>query len=152
LDRFSDTIREDGIVIEDEKARSRVVWEGLAKLLDDPVRGRVLRDTEVEELTSAVSDHEPDVQEPESDGWNDQEVHRRDPVPVIPKEGAPSLALIAVGISFREISRDRGEANEDSELLELGVNLSSAPAILVGESPNECSRLSRNRGPTRSGL
>ncbi len=102
----------------------------------------MLCDTEVEELTSTVSDHEPDVQDPESDGRNDQEVHRRKLVPMIPKERAPSLALIAVWISIREISRDRGEANEDPELLEIGVNLSSAPAVLVRDSANEHPHLS----------
>lgn len=102
----------------------------------------MLCDTEVEVLTSTVSDHESDLQEPEPDGRNDLEVHRRDLVPMTPKERAPSLALIAVWISIREISRDRGEANEDPELLELGVNPSSAPAVFVRDSANEHPRLS----------
>ncbi len=36
LNRFANLIREDRIVIEDEKSRSRVVGKGLAKLLNDP--------------------------------------------------------------------------------------------------------------------
>jgi hypothetical protein len=71
---------------------------------------------------------------------------------MIPKERAPALTLISVGISLWEISRDRGEANEDPELLEFALNLSGSPAVLVGESLNERSYLSRDRGPTRSGL
>jgi len=99
-----------------------------------------------------VADHEPGIQKPETRCGHDKEVHRRDLVSVIPKERVPSLALKTVGIPFREVSSDRGTADEDSELLEFGLNLTSAPVVLVGESPNECSHLGRNQGPTRSGL
>ena len=110
----------------------------------------MLRDTEVDVFSSSVADHGPGIEQPKSRRGHDEKVHRRDVVSVIPKEPAPSSALIAVGFSFWEISSDRGNPNEDPELLEFGVNLSGAPAILVREPPNECSHFSRNRGPTRS--
>ena len=64
----------------------------------------MLGDTEVNHLSISVGDHEPGVQQSEPDRGNDQEVHRRAVVSVIPKEGAPSLTLIAVGTSHWEIS------------------------------------------------
>jgi len=73
----------------------------------------------------------------EPNGGDHDEVYRGDAVPVIAKERLPSLALIVVGISLREISRDGGEANRDPELLEFRTNLSGTPAILVRESTNE---------------
>lgn len=110
----------------------------------------MLRDAEVEGLPSPMADHEPGIEEPESRGGHDEKFHGGDIVSVLPNERVPSLALIAVEIPFREVSSDRGNPNEDPELLEFGVNLSGAPAILVREPPNECSHFSRNRGPTRS--
>jgi hypothetical protein len=110
----------------------------------------MLRDAEVEDLPSPMADHEPGMEQPESRGGYDEKVHGGDVVSVIPNERVPSLTLIAVGMPFREVSSDRGNPNEDPELLEFGVNLSSAPAILFREPPNECLHFSRNRGPTRS--
>jgi hypothetical protein len=71
---------------------------------------------------------------------------------MIPKERAPALTLISVGISLWEISRDRGEANEDPELLEFTPHLPGSPAVLIRESTNERPHLGWNRRPTRSGL
>jgi len=106
----------------------------------------------MEDLTSAVANREPGIEQPEAHGGHDEEVHRRDVVSVIPKERVPSLALIAVGIPFREVSRDRGNPKEDPELLELGVDLSSAPAVLIRKSADQRLHLSWNRRSTRSGL
>ena len=112
----------------------------------------MLGDSEVQDLALLVPDYEPGVEQPKSRRRHDEEVHRCDVVPVIPNERAPALALIAVWFSFWEISSDRGNPNEDPELLELRLNLPGAPAVLVGESLNECSHLGRNRRPTRAGL
>ena len=119
---------------------------------DDPGRGGVLRDIEVEDLPSPVADHEPGIEQPEPRGGHDEEVHRRDVVSVIPKERAPSLTLIAVGRSRWEIPGYCGEPHEDPELLEFCSNLPGSPAVLVRESPNECPYLGWDRRSTRSGL
>jgi hypothetical protein len=50
---------------------------------------------------------------------------------VIVKEGSPSLALITVRLSLREISRDGGEADRDPKFFEFSPNLSGAPAVLI---------------------
>lgn len=107
---------------------------------------------EVDDLAPSVADHEPGVQQSEPCGGDDKEVHRGDLGPMITKERAPSLALIAVGISFREGSRDGGKTNEDPELLEFGSNLPGTPAVFVCESANERLHLGWNRRPTGSGL
>ena len=81
-----------------------------------------------------------------------EKVHRCDVVPVISKECAPALTLIAVGISVRETSSDRGNPDEHSELFKLVLNLTSAPSVLIHESANERLHVDWNRRPIRTGL
>ena len=91
----------------------------------------------MDDLPSSVTDHEPGVQQVKSNRRDDDEIHRGDAVPVIAKESLPPLALIAVGISLREISRNGCEADRDSELLEFCSNLPSTQTVLIRESTNE---------------
>jgi hypothetical protein len=81
---------------------------------------------------------------------DDQEVHRCDAVSVIVKKRLPSLALIVVRISLREISRDSREADRDPKFFEFSPDLSGAPAVLACESTNEGLHLSWNRRPSGS--
>ena len=60
--RVSDPIREDRIVVENEKPRSGLFGKSLAKMLGHLGRGGVLCDSEVENLTSAVANHEPRIE------------------------------------------------------------------------------------------
>ena len=64
---------------------------------------------------------------------------------VIAKKRLPALALILVGTSLREIPRDSGEADPESELIEFCLDLSSPPSVLIGESTNEGLYLNGNR-------
>ena len=97
---------------------------------------------EMDDLSSSVTDHKPGVQESEPSGRNDQEIHRGDVVPVIAEKRPPSVALIMVRLSLREISRDGGQADGDSELSEFSADLSGAPTVLSCESTNEGLHLS----------
>ena len=99
----------------------------------------------VEDFSSSVADHEPGVQQTKLNVGDDDEVHRGDAVFVISEERLPSLTLIAVGTSPREISRDGGETDRDSELLEFCSDLSGAPAVLIRESTDEGLNLRRDR-------
>ena len=93
--------------------------------------------TKVDDLPSSVADHKPGVQQSELDGRDHKKVHRGDTMPVIAKKRLPSLALIAVGTSFREISRDRGEADGNPKLSQFRLDLPRSPAVLIRKSPNE---------------
>ena len=68
---------------------------------------------------------------------DDDEVHRGDAVPVVANKRLPSLALIVIGISLWEISRDGAEADRDPELLEFRLDLSGAPAVLIREPTDQ---------------
>jgi hypothetical protein len=94
-------------------------------------------DPEVEDLPSSVADHKPDVQQAEPNGGDDDEVHRGDAVFVIAKKRLPALALVAVRISLREISRDGGDADGETQLLEFRSDFSGSPTVLIRESTNQ---------------
>ncbi|MBW2498571.1 MAG: hypothetical protein JRF61_14950 [Deltaproteobacteria bacterium] len=87
----------------------------------------------------------------EPNGGDPDEVHRGDAVPVIEKKRLPSLPLIVVGISLREISRDGGKADPKAELLEFRLDLSGSPTVLIGESTNEGLYLDGDRRSSRTG-
>ena len=98
---FGDLFGENGIVVVDQKPWRGVIWERLGEMLNDPARCRVGGNPNVQNFPSSVTDHEPCVQKSESNGRDDQKVHRRDAVFVISKKCLPSLSLISIRISLR---------------------------------------------------
>jgi hypothetical protein len=52
---------------------------------------------EVEGSPSSVVEHEPNVEQGESHSGDDEEVHSRDHVLVIPQEGHPPLLRVSAG-------------------------------------------------------
>jgi len=99
-----------------------------------------------------MADHKPGIQQSESNGWDDEEVHCGDAVFVILKERLPPLALIVIRPSLWESSRDRGEANRDSKLREFRLDLSGSPAVLIRKPTNQGLNLNWNRRPAGSAL
>ena len=95
---------EDRVVVEDQIAMRRVVREGISQLLDHPASGWVRSDVEVQDLPPSVVDREPDVEQLESDGGNHEEVHPRDQVPVVSKEGGPALSLAGIRLGSRQVA------------------------------------------------
>ena len=108
--------------------------------------------TKMEDLPSSVTDHEPGVQQAESNGGDNDEVHGRDVVLVIAKKGLPALALVVVRVSLWKISRDSGKAHGELQLLEFGLDLSGTPTVLARESTNESLQLGWNRWSARTPL
>ena len=100
--------------------------------------------TKMDDLPSFVVDYKPGVQQSEPNGRDHEKVHCGNPMPVIVKKRLPPLALMVVGISLREISRDGGKPNRDPKLRKFSPDLSGAPAVLSCESANEGLYVSRN--------
>ena len=74
------------IPVENEKPRSRLERKSLSQLLDNPEARRMSCDVEVQDLSTIMTDHEEAIQQAECDGWDREEVHRRDGFPVITKK------------------------------------------------------------------
>jgi len=83
-DRGGNLRREDRVAIVDEKGKGDVQGECLPQLLDRPARRRTRRDVEMDQSSAIMVEDEPDVQELEANGRDDEEVHRRDGILVIP--------------------------------------------------------------------
>ena len=130
----------------------RVIGEGLSQLLDHPPSRGMAGDVEVEDTPSPVVEDEPDVEEREAHGRDDEEVHSRDHVPVIPQESHPPLMRVPAGIDLRQVSGDRCQSEVNSEFRQLGLDLSSTPAVLGCHPIDQDLRFFWNRRPTGSWL
>ena len=106
----------------------------------------------MENFPSSMTDHKPGIQQTKLNGGDHQEVHRRDAMLMIAKKRLPALALVVVRVSLREIPRDGGEADPESELFEFCLDLSSPPSALIGESSDEGLYLNGNRRSPRTAL
>ena len=126
------------------------VREGVAELLNHPASGWIPGHVEVKDPASPVVDREPHVERPEADGRNNEEVHPGDQVSVITQEGDPALGRTRSRFRFRQIARDRREAQLNPELRQFGLDLSSSPVILRGNSVDQLFRLFGDRRSPRS--
>ncbi len=58
-DRLDEALREDRVVVVDQKPERVLVWECLSKLLNRPRRGWMRRDVDMPDLSPTVIDDEP---------------------------------------------------------------------------------------------
>lgn len=128
----------------DQELSRGLVGKCLAKLLHHPRRGRMLGNVEMQGFAAAMGDQEPDEEHLEADYRDDEKVHRRDRVAMISQERGPSLALVIAAPSFREETRDSCEADGEPQFLELGMDPSGAPRVVVGEAVYEFAKLWRD--------
>jgi len=61
--------------------------ETLPELLNDPQARWVLRDVEVQDPPTVMTDHEEAVEDTKRDRWNSEEIHRRNGFPMIAQKG-----------------------------------------------------------------
>jgi hypothetical protein len=75
-----------GVPVENEEAGSRVEWESLPELLDDPHARRMFGDVEVQNAPSVVPDNEEAVENAERDRRDRKEVHGSNRLPMVPQK------------------------------------------------------------------
>jgi hypothetical protein len=115
-DRAGDLGREDRVVVEDEIAMRRVIGKGLSQLVDHPPSRGMAGDIEVEDTPSPVVEYEPDVEQREAHRRDDEEVHSRDHVPVIPQECHPPLMRVRARVDSRQVPRNGRQSEVDPQL------------------------------------
>ena len=93
-----------GVAIEDDITIRASFGQGLAQLLDDPIRSGVSRHIEVQDLAAAVLYHEEAVEHLEGHGRHGEEVERDDYLAVIPLERQPPLTRIATAPYSPEVA------------------------------------------------
>src|SRR5258705_7745183 len=96
---------ERAVAVEDEVTRGGVERERLAQLLHDPRRVALVGHLEVTDPSSAVFDHEPDVEDPEGHRGDNEEVHGGDGVAVVRRKAIQRWTASGLG-ARRGMRRD----------------------------------------------
>ncbi len=81
-------------------------------------------------MATAVLDDEEAVQQSKRRGRHGEQIHCGDVVLVVAQERYPSLHLVGLGWASPHVSRHSHFTDDESELLELGVDTRCAPAVL----------------------
>ncbi len=151
-DRLDHAIREDGIVVVDQKPDRGLVGEGLANLLNDPGWRWVFRHVEMQELAAPVRNNKLRVEQLEANCGNDQEIHRGADISMVPKERHPSLTLSLVAFSLRQVTRYGRQAHGESQFLELRLDSPRRPGIFAGKPADQVPDRLGNPRPSGSAL
>src|ERR1700682_1716337 len=82
----------DPVAIADEVVRSLIPGKCLRYLTCNPLRGRVWCDVDPDEVSAVEPDDDEGIEQVETDGWNNEQVHGGNVWRVVTQEGPPSLS------------------------------------------------------------
>ena len=119
------------ITIENRVAVRTSFRKGLPQLLYYPGADGVLGDIEMEDLASAVFDHEKAVQHPKGQSRHSEEVDGRDRLAVIAKESRPELAGLVGRRQATEEAGDGPFGDVKAGLEKFSVNSRCAPGWIL---------------------
>jgi hypothetical protein len=140
---------ERAVAVEDEVARGGVERERLAELLHDPRRVGLVGYVEVTDPSSAMFDHEPDIEEPEGHRRDNEEVHGGDGVAVIAQEGHPALDSVVLRRASWHERRHRALGDVKAKHPQLAVDAWGTPGRVLGrQSPDQRANLGSGARPT----
>jgi hypothetical protein len=140
---------EDGIVIQNGVAIRGRPRKGFAKLLYDPICGRISRNVEMQDSTAFVLDDEETVQHSETRCRNGEEVEGDDGLTMVVKKCKPFLGCVAPPLRSRKIACDGPLGQHKAELLQFSVDPRCAPTcILLGQAANQCAKFRSDPRPT----
>src|SRR5713226_6010132 len=122
---------EDGVAVENEVVRGGVVWERLAKLLDDPGCRGVLGDIEMKNASLRVSNREPDIEDAEGGRGHSKEVHGRDGPAVVAQEREPALEGARRRSSSRKTPGHAALRDFEAEHAQLAVDARRTPGRVL---------------------
>jgi hypothetical protein len=121
------------ITVKDEKSRSRFKRKRFPELLNDPQARRVLRDVEVQDPPTVVTDHEEAVEDAKRDRWNSEETHRRNGFPVIAKKREPAFGWPGIPRGSFHPTRNRSFRDIETEHEKLAVNARCSPRRILDD-------------------
>ena len=103
------------------------VGKGLTQLLNDPLRSRVTRDVEVQDLPASMLDDEETVQQPKGHCRHREEVQSHDDFAVILEKRQPVLRRITAAANASQISGEGPFRDDEAKFEKLTVDLRCAP-------------------------
>jgi len=74
------------------------IRERLRDLAANPFGRRIPCDVDPDQIPAVQSDDDGDIEQIETDGWNNEEVHGGDIWGMIAQEGPPSLAWVRISL------------------------------------------------------
>ena len=99
------------------------VGEGLAQLLDDPLRTRMWSHVEVQNLATPVLDDKKAVEQLERYRRHGEEIERGDHLTVILEKGKPTPTRIGMTPRSPQVPSYGSFADHQAEFLQFGMNL-----------------------------
>src|SRR5262245_17022636 len=102
-----------------------------SQLLRDPQATRMLGDVEVQNAPAIMSDHQEAVENAEREGWDSEEIHRRQDFTVIIEKCFPTSALVRLPWRATHPSRDRSLREFKPKLQKFPMNARCAPSRIL---------------------
>src|SRR6266478_8565691 len=121
------------ITVEYEKPGSCCKRKRFSQLLDHPLARRVLRDVEVQNAPTIMTDHEEAVQHAEGDRRSREKIKRRDGFPMIAQKGEPALASLRISRRSFHPTRDSSLGNIETEHKKLAMNARRFPRRILSD-------------------
>ena len=119
-------------------------------LLSEPLRRRMGRYSGVDDFSRAMIDNEDDIQRPEPNGLNGEQIASPDLLGVL-GQTAPPIGRRLTVLGPAHVLGDGAGADSESQLGELRLNPPLAPeGVLTGYSADQGPDLSWNTGPASS--
>ena len=122
------------------------VWasfrEGLAQLLDDPLRTRMSSNVEVQDPAAPVLDDKEAVQQLERQRRHGEEVEGDDDLAVILEKRQPPFTWVATASNASQIPGDSPLRDNEAELQQLAVDLRGSPIrVLLRQASDQSANL-----------
>src|SRR4030088_1510566 len=123
----------DAITVPDHAARSLVPGECLRDFSRDPIGRRICCDVDPDEISAAEPDDDEGIEQVETDGRNNEQVHGGNVWRVVTQEGSPSLA--GGPPPFDHVLGDARLRDLKPELEQFAVNAWRAPKRVFDAHP-----------------
>src|SRR3984893_1827869 len=123
----------DPVAIADEVVRSLIPGKCLRYLTCNPFGRGICCDVDPDEVSAVEPDDDEGIEQVETDGWNNEQVHGSNVRPVVMQEGPPSLA--GRPPSFDHVLGDARLRDLKSELKQFAVDAWRAPKRVFDAHP-----------------
>ena len=105
----------------------------LAQLLDDPTARRMLRDVNVQDAPTIMTDDEEAVEHAERNRWGSEEIHGRDRFPMISKERQRAPGRARISRRSLHPTGDTSFGNLKTEHAEFPMDLRRSPGWVFND-------------------
>jgi hypothetical protein len=95
----------------------------------------MLRDVEVQDAPTVVTDDEEAVEHTEGSRWNREEIHRSDSFPMISKEGEPTFGWLGIPWHSFHPAGDRSLRDIKAKHEEFAMDARGTPRCVFGDHP-----------------